>query len=434
MGIDPDPHMIAQAQAQFPNIKFSTGDARNFILDEPVDIVFSNAVLHWVPEAERAVQCIANALNPGGIFVAEFGGKGNIDKIASFLDRVTGGKKNPWYYPSIAEYSALLEKHGLEVALAQLYDRPTPLNEGEAGLKNFILMFGNAFLKGYSDEEKERIIAEAELELRPKLHDGEQWVADYRRIRVIATKLVYDSDDFRSSLIEMLGSLKPGSETTVLDLGCGTGELTNELAAKGFKVMGIDADPQMIAQAQARFPDIKFSTGDARNFILDEPVDIIFSNAVLHWVPEAERAAQSIASALKLGGRFIAEFGGKGNIGTITSYLDRVTGGKKNPWYYPSIAEYSALLEKHGLEVTFAQLCYHPTPLNDGEVGLRGWILSVGNSFLEGYSDEEKERIIAEAERELRPKLHNGEEWVEVCRPIRVVATKLADRGNEHAR
>ena len=74
--------MIAKAQQQFPHLQFIQTDVCEFDLEEPVDVIFSNAALHWVGNennaAERAVVCMARALKPGGRFVVEFGGKGNV--------------------------------------------------------------------------------------------------------------------------------------------------------------------------------------------------------------------------------------------------------------------------------------------------------------------------------------------------------------------
>ena len=212
-----------------------------------------------------------------------------------------------------------------------------------------------------------------------------------------------------------------------MDLGCGTGELAQAISEKGATVVGLDADPQMIAKAKHQFSAVNFQVADARSFHLDEPFDAVFSNAALHWVPESERVVASIAKALKPGGRFVAEFGGKGNVGAIAKYLDEATNPKLNPWYFPSIADYSSLLEKYDLEVIFAQLYDRPTPLNEGEAGLRNWILMFGESYLEELSSVEKEQVLRGAEENLRPILYNGTPWVADYRRIRVVAKRVVN-------
>ena len=225
----------------------------------------------------------------------------------------------------------------------------------------------------------------------------------------------------------MIDLLDPQHNERILDLGCGTGELAQAISEKGATVVGLDADPQMIAKVKHQFPAVNFQVADARSFHFPEPFDAVFSNAALHWVPESERVVASIAKSLKPGGRFVAEFGGKGNVGAIAKYLDEATNPKLNPWYFPSIADYSSLLEKYDLEVIFAQLYDRPTPLNEGEAGLRNWILMFGESYLEELSSVEKEQVLRGAEENLRPILYNGTQWVADYRRIRVVAKRVVN-------
>lgn len=245
---------------------------------------------------------------------------------------------------------------------------------------------------------------------------------------------------YGSSLVDVLD---PQEGETILDLGCGTGELAHEIFKRGASnVIGIDADPQMIQQAVKQFATadekkIDFRVADARSFTVGEQVDAIFSNAALHWVPEADKCVACMAAALKPDtGRLVIELGGKGNIQEIVNYLDRATTTtttspdgekkkKKNPWYFPSIAEYTSLLEQHGIEVLNAQLFDRPTDLLEGENGLRNWILMFGGPYLEGLKDDEVESLLDEAQVELRPKLFNGEYWTADYRRLRIVGRKV---------
>ncbi len=95
---------------------------------------------------------------------------------------------NPWFYPSLAEYASLLEGHGFEVVHAELFDRPTPLDDGECGLRNWIVMFGNAFLPTASGAQREQFVAEVEREARSTLFRDSHWVMDYRRLRIAAKR------------------------------------------------------------------------------------------------------------------------------------------------------------------------------------------------------------------------------------------------------
>lgn len=217
--------------------------------------------------------------------------------------------------------------------------------------------------------------------------------------------------DYGASLI---GMLNPQAGERVLDLGCGTGHLTHEIAKTGAVVVGIDSSAEMIAKARQDYPEIEFRVADAAAFHDPEPFDAVFSNAVLHWIKPPEPVAAAISAALKPGGRLVAEFGGKGNVRSITSLVET------HPWYYPSIAEYSALLERNGLETVTAALFPRPTPV-EGENGLRDWLKMFTSSFL-------AEDRAPEFERALRPKLYRDGVWYMDYVRLRITAVKPAQR------
>lgn len=194
-GIDSSPEMIREARKNYPDLEFMVADAKDFHFDEPFDAVFSNAALHWVREPERVVQCISDALAPGGRFVAELGGKGNVEKLIGALRKASAELGSPleesalpWYFPSVAEYASLLEAHGLEVTFATLFDRLTTLDEGEAGLGNWIRMFGASFTSGLAPERQQELIRRVESHLREECFRDGSWHLDYRRLRIVAWK------------------------------------------------------------------------------------------------------------------------------------------------------------------------------------------------------------------------------------------------------
>jgi trans-aconitate methyltransferase len=201
---------------------------------------------------------------------------------------------------------------------------------------------------------------------------------------------------------------KPGER--ILDVGCGTGHLTADIAAKGASTLGIDASPAMIAQARQNFPKLSFQLVDAADFQSEPLFDAVFSNAALHWMMNPDRVAAAIARALKPGGRFVAEMGGKGNIGAIAGALHS---NIQN--YYPSVSEYSAVLERNGFEVTFMTLFDRPTPLEGGENGMREWIQTFRG---------DNTRPVEEVEAELRPRLFQDGRWVADYRRLRFIAVR----------
>ena len=107
---------------------------------------------------------MSRALKPGGRLVCEFGGHGNIRILVEAAYRALRQlgvehpeRFNPWYYPSIAEYAAILERCGLEVTFAHLFDRPTPLQDGERGLDTWFRMFGSRLMEPLAARPTSRI-------------------------------------------------------------------------------------------------------------------------------------------------------------------------------------------------------------------------------------------------------------------------------------
>jgi trans-aconitate methyltransferase len=223
---------------------------------------------------------------------------------------------------------------------------------------------------------------------------------------------------------DLIQLLSPTSKEFILDLGCGTGQLTAQLAQSAASVKGIDADAVMIANAQQNYPQLQFEQADARTFQVESPVDAIFSNAALHWVKEPGAAAQHIYQALKPGGRFVAEFGGKGNVKAITEALAKAHSSYVSPWYFPSVAEYAAVLEKHGLEVVFATLRDRPTPLEGAEIGLANWLRMFAHGLLDSLTPEQQNKVIESVEQQLMPTLYRENGWIADYRRLRIMAIK----------
>jgi len=257
-------------------------------------------------------------------------------------------------------------------------------------------------------------------------------------------------------LVELLDP-KPGER--ILDLGCGSGQLTAKIAEAGARVIGIDLSPDMIAQARANYPEdrtairqgkVEFAIGDATSFELAEPVDAVFSNAVLHWVKDAAAAIACVWRALKPGGRFVMEMGGRGNTRTLLAAVSEVVashrlkpvppeiashrlkpvppaeGVLQSPWFYPSVGEYSALLERQGFEVRFATLFDRPTTV-EGENGLDDWLSMFGGKLFAGISEERQREIRREVSDRLRPVMYRDGNWIVDYRRLRVVAVRTIE-------
>jgi trans-aconitate methyltransferase len=228
---------------------------------------------------------------------------------------------------------------------------------------------------------------------------------------------------------EMLGLLAPQAGERILDLGCGTGHLTQKIASYGAIVTGIDSALTMIEQARHNYPELDFRVANGESFEFDETFDAVFSNAALHWMTNADAVVRRIARALKPGGRLVAEMGGKTNIHHIyTALLQSFEAigyppPQASPWYFPSIGEYASLLEKHEFFVTYATHFSRFTPL-DGENGMRNWLVMFANSFLKDLPPQAQDALATDMENRLRPVLYQDGRWVADYVRLRIIAIK----------
>lgn len=228
-----------------------------------------------------------------------------------------------------------------------------------------------------------------------------------------------------ADLVDLLDP-KPGE--SVLDLGCGTGHLTAQIAERGAKVIGLDSSASMIAQARQNYPRLKFVLNDAKAFQFEEQFDAVFSNAVLHWIPDAGQVIDCVARALKPDGRFVLEMGAKGNVQRIHSTIETVlreTGHEpRNPWYYPSAAAYSTLLEARGFEISALWTFERWTKLDHPERGLREWIEMFCGIVFEPVPPQQRSKLMDEIQSRLRPELFRDNAWWADYRRLRVIARK----------
>jgi trans-aconitate 2-methyltransferase len=230
---------------------------------------------------------------------------------------------------------------------------------------------------------------------------------------------------------DLVPLLAPQTGERILDIGCGTGHLTAQIADSGARVVGVDRSPEMVAAARKAYPHLRFEVADARELPYSAEFDAVFSNATLHWIQEPELVVRSVRKVLRPGGRFVAEFGGKGNIRKMQGAFDQAFSelhatapGEINPWYYPSVSEYATLLESNGLEVRSITLFDRPTPLADGPAGIRNWITMFGSDYSVKLSAEAREPFLRRVEELLRPELFRDGQWMADYRRLRLVAVR----------
>ncbi len=228
---------------------------------------------------------------------------------------------------------------------------------------------------------------------------------------------------------DVLSLITQPSGCKALDLGCGNGTLTQKLSERGYDVLGLDASEDMLALARREHPGLRFLWGDAVTFTLDQPVDLIFSNAVFHWIDEDKQQDMiaNIARHLTPGGELVCEFGGYGCGEAVHSTLQHCfeKRGLTYPrtFYFPTIGQYAPLLEQHGLRVEVALLFDRPTP-QQGPDGLLDWI----HMFVKAPFDAMNAALQAEIEQETKQLLYhklcqNGTWYIDYVR-IRLRARK----------
>jgi len=190
VGVDASPEMVAAARARGIAADVANAEALPYMRKE-FDAVFSNAVLHWVRDQGAMMAQVHRVLKPGGRFVAEMGGHGNVAAIRvafmAVLER--HGHCDPEegvnYFPTPDEYSRRLERHGFNVERIELIPRPTHLPE--SGMAGWLRTFRRGVLDGLPEAIRETIVEETAALLEPVLRDEEgDWTADYVRLRFIA--------------------------------------------------------------------------------------------------------------------------------------------------------------------------------------------------------------------------------------------------------
>ncbi len=202
----------------------------------------------------------------------------------------------------------------------------------------------------------------------------------------------------------LIDRLDPQAGERILDLGCGDGVLTAQIAARGCTVIGIDASPEMVGAAQRRGVDARLMSADALTF--EHEFDGVFSNAVLHWVKNADLVIAGVFRALKPAGRFVGEFGGHTNIAAISVALRAVLPNygvdAPSDWYYPTPADYGGRLERAGFIVDEIALVPRPTAL---PTGMSGWLETFRGTIFDALPADRRPAAKEEVIELLRPSL-----------------------------
>ncbi|HVO92121.1 MAG TPA: class I SAM-dependent methyltransferase [Terriglobales bacterium] len=228
--------------------------------------------------------------------------------------------------------------------------------------------------------------------------------------------------------VPLLELLAPQAGEVILDLGCGDGALTEKIAATGSIALGVDASIDQLHAARRR--GLQVAVFDGQRLGLREKFDAVFSNAALHRMKQPENVIAGVAHCLKLGGRFVGEFGGRGNVRKIRRALHEglrrrgIDPWTLDPWYYPSPVEYAQLLRRSGFSVAYIELIPRPTRL-PGDI--LAWLEIFAQPFTQAVRASEREIFLQEIKSQLEPELRdeNGS-WIADYVRLRFQALKAA--------
>ncbi len=227
----------------------------------------------------------------------------------------------------------------------------------------------------------------------------------------------------------VLDLLAPQPGERILDLGCGDGALTERIAASGAHVTGIDASAAMVEAARVRGLIVDQGSATALPYV--DAFDAVFSNAALHWIPDAPAVLRGVHRALRPGGRFVAEMGGQGNIAAIRTALQAtlapcgIDAEAAANSFFPNASAYRALLGQNGFTVQSIDLIPRPTPLLGGTGGMVLWLNTFRNGVLDLLSTEDRKLAVARTVALLYPILADAEgNWTADYVRLRFHATR----------
>ena len=190
VGIDASASLLEAAKKR--GVKARLGDAQAIKDDAAFDAIFSNAALHWMPAQATLSKRVFRALKPGGRFVAEMGGAGNIAQIRASMTEalaeigIAFADRNPWTFPTPEEHRALLDEIGFRVTKCALRDRPTLL---PTDVRGWFVTFSQEILDDLDLDHREAAIDRMVELCRPALCDAAgKWTVDYVRLNFVAER------------------------------------------------------------------------------------------------------------------------------------------------------------------------------------------------------------------------------------------------------
>ena len=187
----------------------------------------------------------------------------------------------------------------------------------------------------------------------------------------------------------------PRAGERILDVGCGDGALTQTIARAGASVVGVDPAPEFVAAATARGLDARRI--DAQALPFEHEFDAVFTNAVLHWIPDLDGTLRGVHRALRSGGRLVGECGGHGNVAAVSTALQAVARRHgvqaRLPWRYPTADDFTSRLIDAGFRPVSVEIIPRPTPL---AAGMAAWLRTFAGPIFEQLPADVREPALDE--------------------------------------
>ena len=207
--------------------------------------------------------------------------------------------------------------------------------------------------------------------------------------------------------------LNPQENEKILDLGCGDGTLAIEIEKSNAKVIAVDLSQDMVKRTKER--GIESYLMNATELKFENEFNAVFSNLALHWVKDSKMVIKKVHTALKDNGRFIAEFGGYGDIKRPLYAMQKVFENNKEygkfnkPWYFPKETDYKQLLESNGFKVEYIELISRPTKIVD----ITNWLDMFTNGIIFHLTNEQQINFKKEVREILKPMIYSEKNgWV----------------------
>jgi trans-aconitate 2-methyltransferase len=208
---------------------------------------------------------------------------------------------------------------------------------------------------------------------------------------------------------ELIAKLALTGSENLLDLGCGDGKITAEIADRlpNGTVIGIDNSSSMITLARqqypiSRYPNLSFERMDARALAFENQFDVVFSNAVLHWIKDHRPVVEGLFKSLKPGGKILLQMGAKNGVSVYLSVLNQMLSlpewkvyfqDFEFPYGFMGVEDYEVMLPAAGFHIKRVELIAKDA-VHANREKFKGWIRTTWLPYTERVPESKREQFI----------------------------------------